>query len=221
MPKRNLLPAVVGTTIETVFAYANSEIVAPGAGLVGSAIASYLLKRNTSARDILRSELERIGATAEDFRDTEQLAAAALRYTRAVRDQAADENLRLLAQAMAGLARRETLWASDFIHYADILSVLSRDEILLVGCLMREDAVSQSPEGPAEQIEVWRTVTAKLVGGGEFPSEDYLEAVTARSQRTGLITPTGTFDGGYRLSPIGRALRQVVNIEQALRPERR
>ncbi|HEX6957764.1 MAG TPA: hypothetical protein VF194_07240 [Ferrovibrio sp.] len=217
MPNENLLPAVIGTTIETVFTYVNSEIVAPGAGLVGSAVANYLLKRNASARDILRSELERTGATAEDFHDTEQFAAAALRYTRAVRDQAADENLRLLAQAMAGLARRETLWASDFIRYADILSVLSRDEILLVGCLMREDANAQAPEDPAEQIEVWNTVVAKLVGNGVFPSEAYLEAVTARSQRTGLIIPTGTFDGGYRLSPIGRSLRHVVNIEQALR----
>jgi len=37
------------------------------------------------------------------------------------RDQAADENLHLLAQAMLGLARRHTLWASDFLKIADHL----------------------------------------------------------------------------------------------------
>jgi hypothetical protein len=137
MAGRDLIPEAIGAVIEGVCVYGEGE--APIAGFATGAVLRYLLGRQDTARGTLRSQLERSGVTAADFKDTEQLAAAALRYMRAARDQAADENLRVLAQAMVGLARRYELWASDFLRYAEILAPLSRDELILIGTLMKED----------------------------------------------------------------------------------
>ncbi len=187
--------------------------IAPGAGFATSAVARYLLARQAAAAGILRSQLERAGATAADFRDSDQLAAAAVRYTRAARDQAADENLTLLAQAMIGIARQQQLWASDFLKYAEILAPLSRDELILIG---------RTPEEPDKRPTVWHMVTTSSKLSGLFPDNEYLEAVAGRAQRSGLILPkTGWGTPIYELSPIGRAVRGIVDIDAALRETRR
>jgi hypothetical protein len=207
MAQEDLIPEAIRATIETVFTWSKFEILAPGAGFAAAAIGRYLLGRAERAQGILRSALERAGATSEDFRDAAQLAAAALRYTRAARDQAADENLRILAQAMIGLARRQELWASGFLKYAEILAPLSRDDRL-----MAEDAKLAIPPPPGS-TELWRTIkTLEL-----FPSEQYLAAVAVRAQRSGLINPITGWDGThYELSPIGRELREIVDIPAVL-----
>jgi hypothetical protein len=221
--ERSTLPELVRATVETAFAWAKAEVLAPGAGFVASAVASYLLRRQDAARAILRSELERASATAEDFKDAEQFAAGAVRYAGAARDQAADENLRLLAQAMVGLARHHEVWASDFLKFADILAPLSRDELILLGKLMAEDAQFYStPRPPESAADLWRLVTESLVqsppAASLFPSVKHPEAIAARSARSGLILPVNTYGGSfYELSPIGREMRKFVNIEAALR----
>ena len=139
MNRLDLIPEAIRETIETAFVWAKAEVLAPGAGFVATAVVQYLLGRQEAARGILRSELERAGASVADFKDVDQLAAAAVRYHRAARDQAADANLRILAQAMIGLARRDELWASDFLKYADILSPLNRDELVLLVKIMEAD----------------------------------------------------------------------------------
>jgi hypothetical protein len=118
----DLIPDAIGAFIETAFVYGKAEVAAPVAGLATAAILRYLTGKLDTARNILRSQLERAGVTAADFRDAEQFGAAALRYIRAARDQTADENLRILAQAMVGLARRRVLWASDFLKFAEVLA---------------------------------------------------------------------------------------------------
>jgi hypothetical protein len=179
-------------------------------------VARYLLGRQEAAVGILRSELERSGATAADFKDVEQLAAAAVRYHRAARDQAADENLRILAQAMIGLARRDELWASDFLKYAEILAPLSRDELILIGRLMVEDAsFYATPRPPNSGAGLWKIVADDAVA--IFSSAEYVAAVAARAQRSGLIVPITGYGGTtYELSPIGREVRGVVDIAAAM-----
>lgn len=220
----NGLPDFVGATVETVFTFAGQELAAPIAGLAASSLAAYLSDRYHAAKSILLSELQRAGASAADFRDAQEFAAAAFRYTRAARDQTADENLRLLAQAMIGLARRERLWASDFLKYADILSSLSREEIIVIGKLMAADAEAHSPEDNAGQSHVWLKVKQQLLdhnNSDRFLSEEYLETIAKRGQRSGLIMPAGTWARGYYLSPIGRQVREFVDIEAALNPHMR
>ena len=184
MAVRSLIPGAIGATIEAALIFYKIDSVAPIAGFTTTAISNYLCERLERAQNILRSELERAGVTAKDFRDADQLAAAALRYHRAARDQAMDENLRILAQAMVGLARRDELWASDFLKYAEILAPLSRDELILIGRMMAEDAQLATPPPPGSP-GLWKV----LKTSGLFPSEEYLAAVATRAQRSGLICP--------------------------------
>lgn len=216
MSEPAVFPEAIGAIVHTGFGWAGLETVAPVAGFVAGAVSRYLLRRESRSKEILRSELERAGATAEDFKDTEQLAAAALRYGRAARDQAADENLRILSMAMIGLARRSELWASDFLKFAEIIAPLSRDELILIGRLMAEDsAFHATPRPPNSAADLWTIVRDGLVG--VFPTVEHVLAIAARAQRSGLITPiTGIGGTFYDLSPMGRELRLVVDVELAV-----
>lgn len=215
------LPTIIGAAVETAFTYAKQELLAPGGAAAGALLADYIAKRVNQSRQVVLSELERLGATADDFKDAEQFAAAAFRFTRATRDQTADENLRLLAQAMVGLARREKLWASEFLKYADILSNLSRDEIILIGALMSEDEKFHAVARPENsEARVWQLTKIAVVSHPYgLPSEDYAQAVAGRAMRSGLVVSIPGFDGVfYGLSVIGREARQFVNIQIALNP---
>jgi hypothetical protein len=215
MAQKDLIPEAIRTIIESVLTWSKFETLAPSAGFAAAAIGRYLFARQERSEGILRSALERAGATAQDFKDAEQFAAGALRYVRAARDQAADENLRILAQAMIGLARRQELWASDFLKYAEIIAPLSRDELMLIGWLMAEDAKLATPPPPGS-ADLWRVLNTS----GLFPSPQYLAAVAARAQRSGLISPITGLDGTqYELSPIGREVRSIVDIPAALRSD--
>ena len=226
--REDTLPEAISAAIEAALIWSGLEILAPGARFATTTIGRYLLGRHERARDILRSQLELAGASEQDFRDADQIAAAGVRYMRAARDQAADENLRILAQAMIGLARRAELWASDFLKYAELLAPLSRDELILLGLVMTEHARFYSTPRPQNsEADVWYSVMGKALES--FPRIDYVSAVAARAQRSGLIIPfTGRDAAGhhvalraqseaqYKLSPIGIALRQIVDIPAAL-----
>jgi len=223
MSDRDFVSEGVGAATEMAAIWLGMETAAPGAGFAATAITKLLTGRGKKGKEILRSELKRAGATARDFRDAEQLAQAAWRYARAVRDQAAVENLRILAQAMIGCARRAELWASDFLKYADILAPLSHDELNLIGIMMAEDkAFYSTPRPPNSEGAFWLWVIETAVKApplaGTFESIEYLNAVAARAVRSGLILPIAGFDGtSYALSPIGKKVREFVNIESALR----
>jgi hypothetical protein len=136
---------------------------------------------------------------------------------RAARDQAADENLRILAQAMIGCARRQELWASDFLRYADLLAPLSRDELILIGRLMSEHrkAFGDNLVEANRQREPWLLTSAALTK--MFGNIDAVTATAVQAQRSGLLVPySGTGTAIYALSPLGIRVRQVVNIEAAL-----
>jgi len=182
------LPEAVSAAIEAALIWSGLEILAPGARFATTTIGRYLLGRHERARDILRSQLEQAGASEQDFRDADQLAAAGVRYMRAARDQAADENLRILAQAMIGLARRQELWASDFLKFSEIVAPLSRDELILVGLLMSEHKQFYSVPRPENSDgDLWRIIVENSQNSSLFPTSQYLWTVAARAQRSGLI----------------------------------
>lgn len=215
------VPEMIGAVIETVVSYAGGELFAPSAGVGATIMARYWAARHEEGRRVFRSELERLGATAEDLADVDEFAAGAVRYTRAVRDQAAAENLRLLVQAMVGLARREKLWASDFLKYADILATLSRDEIIMIGAIMSADKkYHAAPQPKPKEQSIWSDALYTVSGGGRpFPNSDYATAVAVRALRSGLILPLQLMSSpAYLLSPIGYEVRTVIDIDAALNP---
>jgi hypothetical protein len=211
------MPAAIGAVVETTLVVTHQDVFAPGTGfVVAAAIASYYKGRISKGGEIIRRAFGRAGATTDDFPVEEELAAGCMRYGRAIRDQAADENLRILAEAMIGLAGRDTLWASDFLKFADIIAPLSRDELILIGALMDQDrkfAASTELDTSGAQIWLWVIEALEDI----FPDGDLVSAIAARSQRSGLVIPLSVVGGtAYALSPIGKEVRDVVDIEAAL-----
>ncbi|HUC61614.1 MAG TPA: hypothetical protein VMF53_06630 [Alphaproteobacteria bacterium] len=219
----SLIPATVGALVETAFILARKDAVAPLAGLASTAITEVLIANEDRAERILRGAVERWGVEAHEFEAPNQLAAAIIRYADVARHQAAAENLEVLADAMLGLARRHVLFASDFLKFAEIVAPLSRDELLLIGALMDEDAkFYATPRPPNSQGALWKIVRDRLVRlppeTGTFPDLDTLNATAARATRSGLLVPLAGFGGTtYALSPIGRKLREIVDINAAIR----
>jgi hypothetical protein len=219
----DLIAEGVGVVFETAAVLMGHDLMAPAAGFGGAAVAQYLLGRFQRGSAIAQSEFQRANATADDFRDREQLSAAAWGYMRAARNQAADENLRILAQAMIGCARRQELWANDFLRYADMLAPLSRDELILIGRMMAdEQKFNSSPRPPDSGLTLWNITANSLVkeppSRGIFPSVAYLSTIATRATRSGLIYPITTVTGiAAELSPIGREVRNLINIDAALK----
>jgi len=198
---------------------AKQDVLGPVAGLAGAAIADYLNNRFLKAETIARDELARKGPlTPKYFRNDSQLSAAVWRYTRAVRDQAADENLRLLAQVMRELPSRHELWATEFLKYADILAPLIRDELILIGRIMAFDEEWNSEARVKdEKPNVLHMIQNSDLVPGVFESEDHVLAIAGRALRSGLIiAKSGWGTLVYELSPLGRKVRSLVNIEDAI-----
>ena len=214
-----LLPETAGAAIETACIAAGAEVLAPAAGVLGTSIGRYILARFASAKLTFLRESKRQGLSQSDFKNAEELAAGALRYARAARDQAADVNLRILAQTMIGLARRQELWAKDFLKYADALAPLSRDELIVIGAMLAEDkAWAPPPAGNGDNGNVWTAVERKLKT--DFPRPYELFSIATRAQRSGLIIGFSRSGGPwYEVTPLGRDVRQFVEIEEALQPE--
>lgn len=56
-----------------------------------------------------------------------------VKYAAAARDGAARKNIRLLAEAMNGLNRRKQLHTDEFERFADVLSRMTRDQMIFCG----------------------------------------------------------------------------------------
>jgi hypothetical protein len=65
--------------------------------------------------------------------DTDPLIEIIYRFSKAAADGAARENLRLLAQVIAGLKRNKALEPDKFRKWANILEQLTRDELMVIG----------------------------------------------------------------------------------------
>jgi len=216
MAKAGWLAEAAGAAIETALIATRHEILAPLAGTTSRAVVHYLTRRfEAGAREIER-EFRVAGVRDGHFHDDDQLAAGAYRYARAVRDQAADENLRLLAQAMAGLARRDTVWVDEFLKFADAISPLSRDEIIYLGILIAGHKEALRIGDPAANGS---SIARKNLDAA-FPGEDLVQSVGARLQRSGFVIARPVASGivAYILSPLGKELSGFVNFDRALDP---
>lgn len=133
-------------------------------------------------------------------------------------------NLRLLASVYAGQIRDRTIIADDFLYYADILASLRRDEIILLGTLLRcsvnEDGTPRFGQEPMNQAR------AELVPSVFETHEDY-NAVISALPRTGLISvhAAGGALGGspslvYQVTRLLRKLNRLAEIEGVVRRDR-
>jgi hypothetical protein len=107
----------------------------PGGSLLSKLGDKYLEKKQREAAEILIEEVSKGSSEPINFPDSEAdpLIEIIYRFSKAAADGAARENLRLLAQVIAGLKRNKALEANQFRRWANILEQLTRDELLVIG----------------------------------------------------------------------------------------
>jgi hypothetical protein len=185
----------------------------PGGNTLGGFASLYLQKIRKEAADILIEEVSKGSDEPINFNETDAdpLIEIIYRFSKAVADGAARENLRLLAQVIAGLKRNKALEADKFRKWANTLEQLTRDELVAIG-----KAISiwrkMMAAGPKTSGEFWEKLRAELEASGYERST--VEPLCASLSRTGLILPMSAYGGMvYMPTPWLEELGQLADVE--------
>lgn len=186
-------------------------------------------KRTEAAREIAIEEMQKGQRSNLDFADADEFVAIVYRYIRAAREGAATLNLRLMAKVMRGQIVSESMYASDFLAYADIISTLRREEVVYLATLLKltkEGLRLPKDSDPNDYYDVAQSVTIQLmkllVETDFFKDNAALNACILAVQRTGFIRHvTSLASGGniYAPSTHLEKLGKLACFEDALREE--
>jgi|SRR3954447_26727597 hypothetical protein len=210
MADSDLVP--VGATIVSEVL---SAFFLPGGATVTLLADAYLAKKRKSAAELLIREIGsgRHGPINWEEHDIEPLIDTVLRFSKAVEEGAARENLFLLAQVIAGLKKRRAFEADLFRRWCRILEHLSRDELLLIGFAYRtaREFEKRSEEGADNFNKLLRT---RLLEAGY--SEGETEALLTTVTSTGLMSSASAFGGlAYTPTPWLLELGELADVEAA------
>lgn len=193
----------------------------PGGAVATRALESVLRKRAERARDILLDEL-RHGERTLASDEVEEVVAVLYRYTRAAHEGAARLNLRLMAKVVAGQAEAGAVRADTFLAYADILAGLRREEIVVLGCLVRHWTSCGAAAGGEEgrrASEAQKRAREELVPRRLADNEEF-EAALAAALRTGLLSAASAWAGlVYRPTRLLLRLAAIAPFEAAAAQE--
>ncbi len=188
-----------------------------------TAFGQHLADRLNEAGAILREEI-RAGnvdvATAAGENDGIGIVYS---YMLAARNGAARRNLRMLAKVIVGQARRDRLYADEFNRYAEMLSRLSRDEIVVVGryfALVQEELANRDDnDSEHARSDAWNRLVDEMVPG-EFPDRSHVENVCTLAMGHGLVLAISAYGGlAYAPSPLMREISELVDFQEVLRTE--
>ena len=189
----------------------------PGGAMAGEALKALFQKRADDAREIMLTAIER-GDIRFSETDVEESVAVVYRYLRAAQEGAARVNLRLLAEVFCGQARLGLIKADEFLYYADVLTPLRRDEILLTGCILRywNEATDQKND-PIERMRIATVKSQSALIPNVFEDHAEFRAVADGMRRTGFFSIQATAGGGDLLgpSPVLMRLARLVDFDAA------
>ncbi len=144
--------------------------------------------RLTKARDLLISAQKGQNLKFASTAGAEGATAILIRYRRAAEEGASDHNLNLLAQAATTLLQKEIPRAETFLALADVLTVVTPDEMEVVATLyeyVNDCGILLSDRVKRCAGAQRRTVEALVPR--VFATEDQLRGVAAGLVRTGLV----------------------------------
>jgi hypothetical protein len=186
----------------------------PGGSTLTEFADAYLAKKRKEARDAFIEEMAK-GDVQFDPQDIDPLIDVIMRFSKAVADGAARENLCLLAKVIAGLKKHKALDGDKFRKWCGILEGLTRDELICIGkayIVMKRIAVTE--EGAASMFT--KDLIAELKSGG-YDGEIY--ALLASVSRTGLLTAVSAFGSmAYMFTPWLKELGDLASIETLVHP---
>ena len=191
MAKNAILPfgmAIVGDVL--------SACQIPGGNTLSALAVSHIEKRRQEAASILIEEVSKglgEGARFEEY-EVDPFIEIILRFSKAVSEGAARDNLRLLAQVIVGQKKNKALDGDQFRRWCGVLEHLTRDELLLLGigyAISKEQRSSQSDEKAENTF--WQELDKRMQAGGYEAPE--IVAIAASVSRTGLFVPVSAWGG--------------------------
>ena len=176
--------------------------------------------RRRQARDILIDELRYGQALIESIEDLDELAAVFLKYTRAAEEGTARLNLRLMAMTIRGMTHRRTLTANLFLYYAGFIATLSREEVIAIATLYRNEKMDPDRASDSEARGRARVRTKEELVPAFFPTERHLNSTLQAATRTGLVVGiTGWGALVYETTPLMEEVESLAPFRDALEKE--
>lgn len=216
---QNLIGALFSDALSAI----SSPIASSGGALLAQALSAVMERRKAAAREILLDEI-RHSRSSPTTDHIDESVSILYRYWRAAQEGAGRLNLRLLASVFAGQVRERAIIADDFLYYADLLSSLRRDEIILLGTFLR---CSTNIDGtPRMSDDPMTEACTELVPSVFDTHADYFATLGALL-RTGLVSTHAT--GGsigsgprlvYQVTNILRELNRLAEIEGVVERDR-
>ncbi len=158
-------------------------------GAVGLLTLGGLMRKRTEVARLILLEEIRHGQSQLEFGDKDEAAAILYRYVRAAEEGAARRNLRLLAAVISGRASGPGLYADDFLRWADVLSGLRYEEILVLSVIQQMNA--REPDGLSHKsplTKFWNDCLDALKENHRMEATQ-ASAYAASLMRTGMVTP--------------------------------
>lgn len=185
----------------------------PGGNTLGSFAGLYLQKIRREAAEILIEEVSKGSEEPINFAETDAdpLIEIIYRFSKAVADGAARENLRLLAQIIAGLKRNKALEPDKFRKWANIVEQLTRDELMVIGkaIAIRRKIVAA---GPGASNDFWQELRSELETA-RYPANE-IDSLCTSVSRTGLLVPVSAWSGMvYMPTPWLEELGKLVDVK--------
>lgn len=184
----------------------------PGGAVLTTVATSYIAKRRRNAAEILIKEIAsgKHGPINFDEHDVEPLIDVILRFSKAVDEGAARENLVLLAQVIAGLKRNRALDTDHFRRWCAILEHLSRDQLVTIGLAYRADREIGDPYKIADEFDPLLRRLMDKAGYDRLEIEPLLTTVAS----AGLLASASAYGGlAYRPTPWLLELGKLANLE--------
>lgn len=214
------LPSLLSAVVSDGFALFTLPWGTVGGFAAGAALSQIMRRRAEAARDIL---LEAIRAGEKGLPPTQidEAVAIILRYFQAAQVGTAHLNLRLMADVIASKGRLGNLVADEFLHDADMIASLRREEIMLLAKLHHawasEWLQKTKPEMQPEAAIRW--ATAQLVPS-VFRDRQSLEATAGATTRTGLLKVMPAIGANtYAPTPLLTRLVLLASLEAAIAKE--
>jgi hypothetical protein len=206
LPDTDLIPfgaAIAGDVL--------SALHLPGGSTLSFIVTSALAKKQREAAEILIAEVSsgRHGPVEFDKHDIDPLIDIILRFSKAVAEGAARQNLVLLAQIIAGMKKFRALDPDRFRRWSKIVEGLTRDKLLVVGFayqLEKEVDVHKEPD-------VFNTTLREKLRGAGYDAGE-IEALLTSVASTGLLSSASAFGAlAYQPTPWLAQLAQLADIE--------
>jgi hypothetical protein len=198
-----------------------------GGATVAHLFSSYQASRERAGREILLKRLAEAEIDAYEAASEDELVGVAYSYMLCASKGTARVTLDLLAQAIAGEMKGGGIYPDKFHKYINVLSSLTKDEILVIGTYIR--CYDEYSAKAKEAREVNRNFPTDIKHGAwsqmmyelspsSFPTREHISVILGSLIRTGLTTampPQLGNSADHSFTVLLDEISKLINFEKA------